>query len=151
VKGLSLVLAALVGLAFGAGLLLAGMTVPAKVIGFLDVTGRWDPSLAFTMGGAVLVYAVAFRWIRHHRTRPWFDVGFHLPSRRDVDGSLVAGAAIFGVGWGLGGLCPGPGLVGAAAGSTSAATFVAAMIAGKLFQRFLRGEVRRVSEPVHGG
>jgi len=131
---ISIVLAVVAGGLFGAGLLVSGMTQPAKVIGFLDVTRSWDPSLGFVMGGAVAVYAMAFRWIRRGRTEPWFDVAFHLPTRRDLDGALIAGAVLFGVGWGLGGLCPGPGLVAAAAGSTGGLAFVAAMIAGMLLQ-----------------
>jgi uncharacterized membrane protein YedE/YeeE len=90
------------------------------------------------MGGAVVVYALAFRWIRRRRTEPWFDVAFHLPTRRDLDGALIAGAAVFGVGWGLGGLCPGPGLVAAAAGRSSGLVFVAAMLAGMLLSRLAR-------------
>ena len=129
-----LVLAALTGALFGAGLLVSGMTDPARVIGFLDVTRGWDPSLAFVMGGAVAVYGLAFWWIRRHLRRPWLDVSFHLPTRRDVDVPLLAGAAIFGIGWGLGGLCPGPGLVAAAAGSSAGIAFVAAMLAGMLAQ-----------------
>ena len=122
------------GLVFAMGLALGGMTQPSKVVGFLDFTGEWDPSLAFVMGGAVLVNAIAFRWIRAHRSAPWFDVKFHLPTRHDIDRQLLAGAAIFGVGWGLGGLCPGPGLVAAASGSTAALAFVAAMFAGMFLQ-----------------
>jgi uncharacterized protein len=127
----STVLAVVAGALFGAGLLVSGMTRPAKVIGFLDVARGWDPSLALVMGGAVAVYALAYRRIRR-RERPWFDRAFHLPTRRDVDVPLLAGAAIFGIGWGLGGLCPGPGLVAAASGSTAGIAFVAAMIAGML-------------------
>jgi uncharacterized protein len=130
----SVVVAAIAGALFGAGLLVSGMTQPARVIGFLDVSRGWDPSLGFVMGGAVAVYAVAFRWIRRGRARPWFDSAFHLPTRRDIDVSLLAGSAIFGIGWGLGGLCPGPGLVAAAAGSTTGVVFVAAMLGGMLFQ-----------------
>jgi uncharacterized membrane protein YedE/YeeE len=129
---------ALAGGLFGAGLLVSGMTRPSKVIAFLDVTRAWDPSLAFVMGGAVAVYALAFRRIRRGRTEPWFDVAFHLPTRRDLDAALVAGAALFGVGWGLGGLCPGPGLVAAAAGRTTGLAFVAAMLAGMILSRRVR-------------
>ena len=107
---MSLALAAFTGALFGAGLLLSGMTRPDRVIGFLDVTRDWDPSLAFVMGGATLVYGVAFRSIRRRR-EPWFDGGFSLPTRHHIDRALLVGAAIFGVGWGLGGLCPGPGVV----------------------------------------
>lgn len=129
----SLALAAFTGALFGAGLLLSGMTRPDRVIGFLDVTRGWDPSLAFVMGGATLVYGLAFRMIRRRR-EPWFDGEFALPIRHHIDRPLVVGAAIFGVGWGLGGLCPGPGVVSAAAGSTVGIVFVLAMIAGMLAQ-----------------
>jgi uncharacterized membrane protein YedE/YeeE len=131
---MSVALAILTGALFGAGLLVSGMTQPAKVIGFLDVARGWDPSLAFVMGGAVAVYALAFRAIRHRRAEPWFDVSFHLPTRRDVDAALLAGAALFGIGWGLGGLCPGPGLVAAASGSAAAIAFVGAMLVGMWLQ-----------------
>lgn len=125
--------AGLAGLLFGVGLLVAGMTVPAKVIAFLDPLRSWDPSLGFVMAGAIAVYSLALRLMRG-RSSPWLDTAFHLPTRRDLDIGLVAGAAIFGVGWGLGGLCPGPGLVGAAAGSEAALQFVAAMLVGMLAQ-----------------
>jgi uncharacterized membrane protein YedE/YeeE len=121
--------AALAGALFGAGLVISGMTQPARIIGFLDPVGGWDPSLAFVMAGAVAVYAVAYAVIRR-RARPWFDARFHLPVRSDLDAPLIAGAAVFGIGWGLGGLCPGPGIVAAAGGSTSALAFVLAMLAG---------------------
>jgi uncharacterized membrane protein YedE/YeeE len=130
----STALAAVAGALFGAGLLVSGMAQPAKVIGFLAVGPSWDPSLAFVMGGAVAVYALAFAWIRRRRREPWFDGMFHLPTRRDIDAPLVIGAAVFGLGWGLGGYCPGPGLVAAAGGSTSALAFVAAMLIGMLLQ-----------------
>lgn len=137
---MSIALAAVVGLALGAGLLLSGMTSPARVIGFLDVRGGWDPSLGLVMAGAIAVYAPLARWIQRARRTPWTDVAFHLPTRRDLDGKLVVGAAIFGVGWGLGGLCPGPGIVAAAAGSETGLLFVAAMLVGMLAQH---GWVRR--------
>lgn len=133
-QALSLVLAGVVGALFGTGLLISGMTQPAKVIGFLDPTSGWDPSLAFVMGGAALSYAILFRLIRTRRDRPWLDVKFNLPTRHDLDRPLIIGAAIFGIGWGLGGLCPGPGLVAAASGSITGLAFVAAMIAGMYAQ-----------------
>jgi uncharacterized protein len=117
------------GLIFGAGLLLSGMTRPAKVIGFLAVGGGWDPSLAFVMVGAIAVYAIGFRMIAR-RGRAIGGGPLHLPWQRRVDGALFAGSAVFGVGWGLGGYCPGPALVSAAAGAAPALIFVAAMIAG---------------------
>lgn len=135
---MSLVLAGVAGSVFGFGLLLAGMTDPARVVGFLDVTGAWNPSLAFVMGGAVAVYALAFRWIQGRRPDPWFDVLFHLPSRRDIDRPLVVGAAIFGIGWGLGGLCPGPAVVAAFAGNPAAVVFVATMLVGMIVGRVLK-------------
>jgi len=135
---MALLLPALVGALFGAGLVISGMTQPGKVIAFLDVGGGWDPTLAFVMGSAMAVNALAYRLILARRREPWFDVRFHLPSRRDIDLPLVAGAAVFGVGWGLGGYCPGPGLVSAAAGSAPALTFVAAMLAGMAITRWAR-------------
>lgn len=131
---MSLLLAGVAGLVFGAGLLVSGMTQPAKVIGFLDVTRHWDPSLMFVMGGGVGVYMMAFHAIRRWRNDPWFDVKFHLPTRRDLDAPLLIGAALFGIGWGLGGLCPGPGIVAAASGSTTGIAFVTAMLAGMHLQ-----------------
>lgn len=128
--------AALAGALFGAGLVISGMTRPARVIAFLDPLGGWDPSLAFVMAGAIAVYALAHAVVRR-RARPWFDTRFHLPVRADIDAPLVAGAAVFGIGWGLGGLCPGPGIVAAAGGSTSALAFVLAMLAGMYVQHCL--------------
>jgi len=131
---MGLVLAGVAGVVFGVGLIVSGMTQPAKVVGFLDLGGAWDPSLAFVMAGAATVYALLFRAIRTRRSEPWLDVTFHLPQRRDLDAPLIIGAALFGVGWGLGGLCPGPGLVAAASGSTAGIAFVAALLAGMLLQ-----------------
>lgn len=122
--------AALAGALFGAGLVISGMTQPARIAHFLDPLHGWDPSLAFVMAGAVAVYATGYAWTRRRLDRPWFDMRFHLPARTDIDPQLVTGAAIFGIGWGLGGLCPGPGIVAAASGSTSAIAFVLAMVAG---------------------
>ena len=127
---MSLALAVSAGTLFGVGLLVSGMTQPGRVIGFLDPLGGWDPSLAFVMLGGILVYAPAYVWIRASRGEPWFDVRFHVPTRRDLDLQLVLGAAIFGVGWGLGGVCPGPGIVSAASASPAALVFVAAMLLG---------------------
>ena len=136
-RGTALVLAGLAGGLFGAGLIVSGMTQPARVIGFLDVTGAWDPSLAFVMASAVLICAVAFPWIQTRRSQPWFDTRFHVPpgGRAGViDRPLIVGAALFGIGWGLGGLCPGPGIVAAASGSLPGLVFAAAMVAGMAAQ-----------------
>lgn len=128
------------GLLFGLGLGVSGMTLPSKVTGFLDVTGDWDASLAFVMMGALAVHFVLFRLVRR-RPSPLFDTRFHIPTRTDLDGRLVAGAALFGVGWGLGGYCPGPGLVSAATGSVPALTFVGAMALGMLVQHATQARV----------
>lgn len=124
------------GLLFGLGLLLAGMTQPAKVQGFLDFAGAWDPSLAFVMAGAIAVHLPLARWIRSRR-RPLFEPAFDLPGRKGIDGRLLAGAAIFGIGWGLGGFCPGPAIVSVAGGELGVLVFVAAMVAGMGIQRAL--------------
>ena len=119
------------GLVFGIGLILSGMTDPGKVIGFLDVAGRWDPSLALVMGGAILVGFFAFR-LAGRRGKTFLGGGLHLPQRRDIDLRLVGGSLLFGIGWGLAGFCPGPALVSLASGQQPAAIFVAAMLGGML-------------------
>jgi len=137
-RALSLGLAGVAGALFGAGLLVSGMTDPARVLGFLDVTGSWDPTLGFVMAGAILVHATAIRWIQRSPREPWFDTAWHLPSRGDIDRPLVLGSAIFGVGWGLAGLCPGPGIVAAAGGNLAAMVFVATMLVGMLVARLTK-------------
>jgi hypothetical protein len=122
------------GLVFGAGLILSGMTDPGKVIGFLDVAGSWDPSLACVMAGAILVGFFAFR-SAGRRGRTFLGGALHLPNRRDVDLRLLGGSAVFGIGWGLAGFCPGPALVSFASGVDQAAVFVAAMLGGMLVHR----------------
>jgi len=119
------------GLVFGVGLLLSGMADPGKVKGFLDLAGAWDPSLAFVMGGAVLVGFFAFRFAGR-RARTFLGHALELSSRRDIDFRLVGGSRVFGVGWGLGGFCPGPALVAFGAARDPAAVFVAAMLLGML-------------------
>lgn len=117
------------GTLFGLGLTVSGMVNPQKVIGFLDFAGDWDPTLAFVMGGAVLVAMPAFRLILR-RPHPILADDFDLPTRKDVDGRLLGGAALFGVGWGLAGFCPGPAVTALASGLLPVFAFVAAMIAG---------------------
>jgi uncharacterized membrane protein YedE/YeeE len=119
----------LIGLLFGWGLLISGMTDPGKVLGFLDLAGAWDPSLAFVMGGGVLVGLVGFA-LAKKRTTSFLGSAMHLPSSRDIDRRLVLGSLTFGAGWGLAGFCPGPGIVAMGAGESKAALFVVAMIAG---------------------
>lgn len=124
------------GTLFGAGLAVGTMTNPVRVRGFLDVFGDWDPTLAFVMGGAVLVMGIAWR-IQPRLKRPIFADGFSLPDRRDLDGRLLLGAAIFGVGWGIAGLCPGPAFAGLAMAPLPALVFVAAMLAGMAAARLV--------------
>ncbi len=123
------------GLIFAVGLVVGGMTQPAKVIGFLDVSGgAWDPSLALVMGGALVVYGVAFRLITR-RPQPVLAPQFLVPTRRDLSPRLFAGAALFGIGWALAGFCPGPAIVSVGAGVTEALLFLPGMVGGMLLLR----------------
>ena len=119
----------LAGLVFGLGLIVSGMANPAKVLGFLDVTGRWDPSLAFVMAGAIAVGVVAFALARR-RTASLLGAPMRLPATRAIDRRLVIGSALFGMGWGIAGFCPGPALVSLGMGEVKGLVFVAAMLAG---------------------
>lgn len=119
----------LAGLVFGLGLIVSRMANPAKVIGFLDLAGRWDPSLAFVMAGAVAVGAVAFA-VAGRRQRSLLGARMQLPASRTIDRRLLAGSALFGIGWGIAGFCPGPAVVALGMGEPKAAVFVAAMLAG---------------------
>jgi len=122
------------GLLFGAGLSISGMINPAKVVGFLDVAGAWDPSLAFVMLGAVAVTAIGYRFVLR-RSQPLLASSFTLPTRRDIDVALLFGAGLFGIGWGLGGYCPGPALAGLGFGSLETYAFVVAMLVGMVIAR----------------
>lgn len=119
----------LVGLLFGVGLILSGMTDPGKVIGFLDLFGNWDPSLAFVMGGAIFVGIFAFM-LAKKRTTTFLGGALRLPTSTEIDKRLVVGGLVFGAGWGLAGFCPGPAVVSLGAGQPKAAVFVLAMLAG---------------------
>ncbi len=121
----------IVGMLFGLGLLLSGMTDPGKIIGFLDIFGNWDPSLAFVMAGAIAVGFFAFG-VAKKRTTTILGGALRLPTASHIDKRLIIGSTVFGVGWGLAGFCPGPALVSMASGQIQAAWFVAAMIAGML-------------------
>lgn len=133
----ALLLALLTGLVFGAGIALSGMINPAKVLNFFDVAGTWDPSLAFVMGGALLVTAIGYRFV-FKSSQPLFDRQFHLPTRKDIDMPLVAGSAVFGIGWGIAGFCPGGSIPALGLMQVDAVIFVAAMIAGIAITRFAR-------------
>jgi uncharacterized membrane protein YedE/YeeE len=126
---MSMLIAVSSGLLFGIGLLAGGMTDPAKVKGFLDVSGAWDPSLALVMGGAIAVGLIGFR-LAGRRTTSWSGAPMHLPKSEGVDCRLILGGIIFGIGWGIAGYCPGPGIVAASSGSLAGGLFVVAMLAG---------------------
>lgn len=133
----------LAGLLFGLGLILSGMTDPGKVLGFLDLFGLWDPSLALVMGGAILVGLVAFT-LAKKRTVTLLGGSIHLPRHQQIDKPLVIGSLLFGAGWGLAGFCPGPALVSMASGEYKALVFVLAMVAGMGIYEVL---LRAVSAP----
>ncbi len=124
------------GALFGLGLAVSGMGDPAKIIGFLDFDGDWDPTLAFVMGGALLVTITALRLVLR-RPRPVLADEFDLPTKKEVDSRLLAGSAIFGIGWGLAGFCPGPAVTALASGLTPVFAFVAAMIAGMAVYKWI--------------
>jgi uncharacterized protein len=126
---LTIITSLLSGLVFGLGLIVSGMANPAKVLGFLDLGGAWDPSLAFVMAGAVGVGLIAFA-VARGRTRSFLGAAMHLPSSRDIDRRLVIGSVLFGIGWGVAGFCPGPGLVALGMGEVKALVFVVAMLLG---------------------
>jgi hypothetical protein len=128
--------ALIAGVLFGLGLGYAQMIDPQKVIGFLDITGRWDPTLAFVMGGAVAVTLITFRWVLR-RPKPVLDSKFYLPTSQHIDRPLLIGAALFGVGWGMGGYCPGPAITALVLGSANPVVFILAMVAGSLTYRWV--------------
>jgi len=132
----------LAGLVFGLGLIVAGMANPAKVLGFLDLAGAWDPSLALVMAGAIAAAAGVFSLMRK-RTRSLLGAPMRLPSAGRIDRRLVLGSLLFGVGWGLAGICPGPALVLAGYGLPKGLVFIAAMIAGMGVFEFFESRKRR--------
>ncbi|MEL7176428.1 MAG: DUF6691 family protein [Pseudomonadota bacterium] len=119
----------LIGVIFGMGILISGMANPVKVLNFFDIFGAWDPSLAFVMGGALVVTFIGYRLVLK-QPRPLVDSKFHLPSKSDIDARLIAGSATFGVGWGIAGFCPGGALPALGTGNTSVMIFVAALVVG---------------------
>jgi uncharacterized protein len=141
-----------IGLIFGLGLVISGMSDPAKVLNFLDLagigSGTWDPSLAFVMAGAVAVTFVGYNRIQK-QPRPVFGEKFHLPTKQELDLRIISGPAIFGVGWGLAGFCPGPAVTALGFGSSAAVIFVAAMAAGMMLARWLadRPSLSRIATP----
>ena len=127
---IQIIAAVAAGLLFGAGLTVSQMVNPAKVLGFLDIAGSWDPSLAFVLAGAVGTVALGFLVVRRHLSVPLFAAAFDPPSARGIDRNLVFGAVLFGIGWGLVGLCPGPALAALAIAPAEVALFVVAMLVG---------------------
>lgn len=134
---LRLACAAVIGLVFGLGIVISGMGNPAKVLNFFDFFGNWDPSLLLVMGSALTVTFIGYRFVLR-RPAPKFDVQFHLPTRREVDVPLIAGSAVFGIGWGIAGFCPGGAIPVLGTGETSAIIFVVAMIAGIAVSTWLK-------------
>lgn len=129
------------GFVFGTGLWVSGMANPRKVLGFLDVTGAWDPSLMLVMGGALAVVLLGYRTVLK-RTEPMFEKRFYIPARNDVDLSLIAGSAVFGAGWGIAGYCPGPALTALSTLSNESIVFVLAMVAGGFAHRMVSPAAR---------
>ena len=138
------VTAALAGLLLGFGLILSGMANPAKVVGFLDVTGLWDPSLALVMGGGLVVGAIGFGLLRRQHTT-LLGEPLNLPTSQVINGRLIAGSVLFGIGWGLTGICPGPGLVLLGAGVDAGVIYILALLAGMT----LYSAIERVRHPHH--
>lgn len=130
-------LAGVIGLIFGTGIALSGMANPAKVLNFFDIAGTWDPSLAFVMGGALLVTAIGYRLVLR-RAKPVCETKFHVPTNRKLDLPLIAGSAVFGIGWGISGFCPGGAIPALGLGEASAWAFVGAMLVGIFAARSIR-------------
>ena len=126
------------GLLFGAGIALSGMINPAKVLNFFDVAGTWDPSLIFVMGGGLLVALIGYRLVFTARSQPLFDTEFHLPTAKSINAPLIAGAAVFGVGWGLSGFCPGGSIPALGLGESNAFMFVGSMVLGLAAAKWIR-------------
>ncbi len=138
------------GLVFGLGLMVSGMADPSKVLGFLDLAGAWDPSLVLVMVGAIAVSGVAF-FVARRRTVTFLGAGMHLPGVRHLDSRLVGGSVLFGIGWGIAGFCPGPGLVALGMGEVKAFVFVGAMLAGMaLFEWFEKRRHAAIATRQHG-
>ncbi|MEY4059023.1 MAG: hypothetical protein RL551_262 [Pseudomonadota bacterium] len=134
----------LIGVLFGIGLIISGMSNPQKILNFLDLAGNWDPSLMFVMGGAILVGLGGF-YLVSKRTEAFFGGALHIPTRRDVSKPLVIGSLIFGAGWGIAGFCPGPAIVALGAGHLKAFVFILAMLAGMwICNRFFTGHKKQV-------
>lgn len=141
-----IILSLVFGLIFGAGIAISGMANPAKVLNFFDVAGNWDPSLGFVMGGALIVSLIGYQLI-FRRGKPLLDAKFYVPTRRDIDGKLILGASIFGIGWGIGGFCPGASIPALGLLKADVVTFVLAMLVGIVIGRFIQNAGARKTGP----
>jgi uncharacterized membrane protein YedE/YeeE len=126
-----------IGVLFSLGLGISQMTNPSKVIGFLDITGNWDPSLAFVMGGALSIYLLGYKLILPRRSKPIDGGEFQIPTRKDIDAQLIIGSVVFGIGWALAGFCPGPGITAIVTGQEQVLTFAASMSVGVLIYHYI--------------
>jgi len=135
-----------IGVVFGVGISVSGMANPAKVLNFFDLAGTWDPSLAFVMGGALIVTFIGYRYVLK-RPVPMMDTAFHLPTRRDLDLPLIGGSAVFGIGWGIAGFCPGGALPALGTGNLNVFMFVGALMVGILAAKGLQSMNLRKSVP----
>jgi len=135
-----------IGVVFGVGISVSGMANPAKVLNFFDLAGTWDPSLAFVMGGALIVTFIGYRYVLK-RPVPMMDTAFHLPTRRDRDLPLIGGSAVFGIGWGIAGFCPGGALPALGTGNLNVFMFVGALMVGILAAKGLQSMNLRKSVP----
>lgn len=137
-----LILSYCVGLVFGVGIAISGMANPAKVLNFFDVAGTWDPSLAFVMGGALMVTALGYRYVLKRQTS-FLGGGFQMPQRSDLDLPLIGGSAVFGIGWGIAGFCPGGALPAIGTGRAEVMIFVAALVVGILAAKWMQARLVR--------
>jgi hypothetical protein len=135
----------LIGAVFGIGIAISGMANPAKVLNFFDVAGTWDPSLLFVMGGALATTAIGYRIVFGARQKPFFEDGFSLPGTRRVDAELVGGSAVFGIGWGISGFCPGGAVPALGLGYAETFIFIAAMMAGIVLARFVKARAAQTA------
>lgn len=137
----NIIIAFIVGIMFAVGLNISGMTQPQKVVGFLDLFKNWDASLIFVMVGAILVHSAYYFFVKPKFKKPQFAVSYQVPTRSDITASLIIGAVLFGIGWGLGGYCPGPGITAMATFSKNSIVFVAAMLVGMAIYRAFENKI----------
>ncbi|CZF80703.1 YeeE/YedE family protein [Grimontia marina] len=138
------------GFLFGLGMMISGMINPARVIGFLDVFGQWDPSLAFVMGGAVLVFAPSYFLFLRHQSKPVLATEFSISNKQQIDKKLVSGSLLFGIGWGMAGICPGPAVTALGSGSGKVLLFVASMALGIYLVNTYSDKKTKLSYQVQG-